>query len=402
MCRDARLRLLSAGALLLCFSACNTNTAPDLAGVAYVAPGSLNLRGDLSQKNVTVAVLKHGDRVQVVDVRRRFVQVRTAKGVTGWVDAAQLLTADQMKDLQGEHGQALALPSQGAATVFEALNMHLGPSRQSPSFARIPEAGVVEVLSHKLVQRSSEPPKAPVFTVDRPQAERRERKKREAKQSFRLPPKPPPPKPPANLDQLSAAHVERPKEAVAQPATPAKPVVLEDWTLVRTKDKLTGWVLTRNLIMSIPDEVAQYAEGKRITSYFSLGEVRDEQSGVVKHNWVWTTLSQPASYDFDGWRVFLWNRRRHRFETSYRQRDVEGYFPVHVEGTEFLLITKDEDGKLRRRSYSFDGVRVHLTATEDYRPEESTQEPNASGKLSTTSKRPGWFGRLLNKLRGKT
>ena len=39
----------------------------------------------------------------------------------------------------------------------------------------------------------------------------------------------------------------------------------------------SGWVLTRRLFMSIPDEVAQYAEGKRIVSYFSLGETRDGQ-----------------------------------------------------------------------------------------------------------------------------
>src|SRR5690349_4393297 len=125
MCRNARVYLLFAVTLLLCFSACKTSTAPDLTGVAYVAPASLNLRGDLSQKNATVAVLKHGDRVQVIDVKRRFVQVRAAKGVTGWVDAAQLLTVDQMKDLQREHERALALPSQGAATVFEPLNIHL-------------------------------------------------------------------------------------------------------------------------------------------------------------------------------------------------------------------------------------------------------------------------------------
>ena len=35
---------------------------------------------------------------------------------------------------------------------------------------------------------------------------------------------------------------------------------MEDWSLVRTKDGQIGWVLTRNLDMSIPDEVAQYAK----------------------------------------------------------------------------------------------------------------------------------------------
>jgi len=44
---------------------------------------------------------------------------------------------------------------------------------------------------------------------------------------------------------------------------------------VRTKDGSVGWVLARNLYMSVPDDVAQYAEGKRITAYLALGDVRD-------------------------------------------------------------------------------------------------------------------------------
>ncbi len=110
---------------------------------------------------------------------------------------------------------------------------------------------------------------------------------------------------------------------------PAKPV-MEDWSLVRTESNQVGWVLSHNLMMSIPDEVAQYANGKHITSYFDLGAVNDEKRGQ-KHNWLWTTASELQNFDFDSWRVFLWNRRRHRYETSYRQRDLEGYFPVEVD-----------------------------------------------------------------------
>ena len=111
--------------------------------------------------------------------------------------------------------------------------------------------------------------------------------------------------------------------------TPSKPVVLEDWSLVRTKDKKVGWVLSRNLYMSIPDDVAQYAEGQRISSYFDLGLVVDDVKGN-KHNWLWTTASQAQPFDFE-FRIFYWNRRRHRYETAYRQRDLVGYFPVEVE-----------------------------------------------------------------------
>ncbi len=228
---------------------------------------------------------------------------------------------------------------------------------------------------------------------------------------------PPPPKPPDNWQELSAARIEgaqatadikanEDKQAASKKtAELTKPVVLEDWTLVRTKDNQCGWVLSRNLMMSIPDEVAQYAEGKRITSYFDLGTVNDDVKGV-KHDWLWTTSSTPEPYDFDSWRVFLWNRRRHRYETSFRQRDVEGYFPVHVDpvgssasGRTFELITKDEDSRLLLRTYLFDSGRVHLLRMEDYHAGESAKASNPNGldtnKLQAKIQQQGWLRREL-------
>jgi hypothetical protein len=187
-------------------------------------------------------------------------------------------------------------------------------------------------------------------------------------------------------------------------------VALEDWTLIRTKDGQIGWVLTRNLTMAIPDEVAQYAGGARITSYFDLGEVKDEEKGT-KHNWLWTTASEQIAYDFDAWRVFLWNRRRHRYETSYRQRRVEGYYPVRVDppdsnvfGRTFRLVTKDDDGKLRIRAYVFDGTRVHLISAQDY-GQNGSAPAKAPGSLDTNKlegkvPRTGWLREKWNALTG--
>lgn len=412
-----RLAPISALSLtvFLVLSSCGTQSS-EVLGEAYVAPASLNLRRELAQKNGSVAVLKHGDRVAIVDVRRRFVKVRTSNGAEGWTDSFQLLSPEQMEQIRKDNEQALALPSEGAASVYEALNIHIDPSRQSPAFTKIPEGGSVAVLKHRLEPKTSAPLRSPSLVFDRPQPlSRRQRKERQLKNRSDLPPMPPPPRPPSNWQDLSAERIDgsestadvkakKDSEASERKAEELKkPAVLEDWTLVRTKSNECGWVLSRNLIMSIPDEVAQYAEGKRITSYFDLGAVNDEVKGV-KHNWLWTTISSPAAYDFDSWRVFLWNRHHHRYETSHRQRDIEGYYPVHVEaadanafGRTFELITKDDDGKFRRRAYFFDGVRTHLTGTEEYHPN-GPIGPNKPGgldtdKLQAKMPRSGWFAR---------
>ncbi len=330
------------------------------------------------------------------------------------MDSTQLLTPEQMQEVMKAAEHARALPSQGIATVYEALNVHIDPSRQSPAFARIPDGGSVEVLGHRIEPKLTGPQKVPVFTLPQSPEDiaRKQRKDRKAKSSFHLP-RAAVPKPPEDWQQLLTDESDHnpvissqvPKSRqVDKQAAKKEPVPTEDWTLVRTKDKQCGWVLSRNLIMSIPDDVAQYAEGKRITSYFDLGVVADEEKGP-HHNWLWTTSSEQEQTDFDAWRIFLWNRRRHRYETSYRQRDVEGYFPVHVDATDhaspvrtFALVFKEDNGKLIQKHYEFDGTRVRLTGQEAYQPA-AASGGEASVKPTSAPKAGGWLQQMWAALR---
>ncbi|MFL6416294.1 MAG: SH3 domain-containing protein [Bryobacteraceae bacterium] len=412
--RSVALLLLSS-AVFVILGSCRPRHS-DSIGEGYVAPQTLNLRRDLTGKNTLSATLKHGDPVDIIDVRRRFVKVRTAAGDEGWVDATQLLSPEQMTRIREDAKRAGALSSEGSATVYETLNVHIEPNRQSPAFAKIQEGQYVDVLAHELSPRVGPPPRPPALIRERPEPESRKQRKQRTKG----PSLPTPPKAPQNWEDLSAERVEgsespadakarRENEAAAKKLEESKKnVALEDWTLVRTKSRETGWVLTRNLTMAIPDEVAQYAGGARITSYFDLGEVKDEEKGT-KHNWLWTTASEQITYDFDAWRVFLWNRRRHRYETAYRQRKLEGYYPVHVDpvdpavfGRTFHLVTKDDDGKLRTRAYVFDGTRVHLISTDEYGPKPPATSRASSDldatKLERKTSGGGWFREKWNAL----
>jgi hypothetical protein len=57
---------------------------------------------------------------------------------------------------------------------------------------------------------------------------------------------------------------------------------------------------------------------------------------------------------------------------------------------------KDDDNKLRKRTYLFDGTRVHLIATEDYRPEAA----NAAQTSAAAKPNQGWLQREWNKVKG--
>ncbi len=316
--RFTTLLLVSAAALLTGCS--DSRNDQRVLGQAYVGPMEMVIHQEISPKSAASAKLKHGDKLEILGRRRRFVKVRTGDGLVGWTDMYQLLGAEQMKQLDILAETAQQLPSHGKATVYEPLNVHTEANRQAPSFHRIREGETVDVVTHLPVPRlpfkrddilpRSEPKKAAV------------KNKKEAK--YPPPPMPPAPGLPQNWLELSKTTIPQ------EPKLPEKPVPIDDWTLVRLKTGRAGWVLTGNLRMEIPDEVAQYSEGNRITSYFPMMELND--GGQKRYHWLWTTLSKPKQpWQFDSFRYFIWNTRRHRYETAYVERNLRGYFPVEDE-----------------------------------------------------------------------
>ena len=381
-------------------------------GEAYVGPSTLNLRSALARQSSITATAQHGDKVDIIEYRHRFVKVRTATGVEGWTDLRQLLSTAQMEGLRQMADAAAHYPSQGTATVFELLNVHTEPNRSSPSFWQIPENGKVEVIGHKLAPRTQPPEIFEPAEVKRVTVRRRPKAKA-SQSNLPPPPRPPPPPVPANWEALSVpnsqslapAQTDQPKpQATPPPAPPPAPSVpMDDWSLVRGPEGKAGWVLTRPLSMAIPDEVAQYAEGHRITSYFALGQVHDDD--VVKNNWLWTTINKGLQpYEFDSFRVFVWSLRHHRYETAYIERDVAGHFPVEVDHTgsvpRFTLVLEGDDGHLYRKTYTFEGFRVRMVASEAYQAKPVLEIP----KASLPAPRPvapsrSWYARVKDRLR---
>ena len=351
--------------LFACFTGCGSGLdSPELSKEAFVGPSTLKLLAELSPRATVVATLSHGDKVEIVAQRRRFAKVRATGGEEGWVDGRMLLDAAQMGRMRRLALHAAQLPSQGNATVFDTLNVHTTPNRTSPSFFQLREGLAVQVVAHGLE------PRAPY-------------------------------EPPLEDQEFF------PKLLYATaPETPPPAAGADDWSLIRLPDGRAGWALTRLLTMAIPDEVAQYAEGQRITAYFALGTAEDKRH--TKHHWLWTTRSRDLRpYEFDSFRVFIWSVRRQRYETVYIERNIIGYYPVEVEQATgssglpgfSLLIRDKDDGELYRRTYEFSGYRVRLLNKVLWEPPAEDDAPKVIVQAAPGPDEAGLLPNLRQKVR---
>lgn len=173
---------------------------------AFVGPASLNLRQELSTKAAVSATVHHGEPLDVLEFKRRFLKVRTAAGIIGWTEVNQLLAAEQMADLRRLAETSARFPGQGVASTFEPLNVHTEPNRTSPSFVQIPEGGKVDVIGHRVAPRIQ----ASAVLLTPPPAKPKPKKKTKEKGAPKIPPPPPPtaPPPPANWLAMSRPRLE--------------------------------------------------------------------------------------------------------------------------------------------------------------------------------------------------
>ncbi|MGA3196722.1 MAG: hypothetical protein ABSD39_17130 [Terriglobales bacterium] len=177
--------------------------------------------------------------------------------------------------------------------------------------------------------------------------------------------------------------------SVPHPAAPPAPI--EDWWLVRDTHARVGWVLARMVDLDVPLDVAQYAEGQRIMAFFALNEVQDGDKKIPQYLTVLTEPKDGLPFDFNQFRVFTWNVRRHRYETAYRER-VEGVLPVTVAQEDFgkegvlpvfIVRVLGDDGKVSERKYKLNTPMVRRV----YAPGEEPTHATATRRPTRKRKR---------------
>ncbi|HVP49959.1 MAG TPA: hypothetical protein VMT56_01925, partial [Candidatus Bathyarchaeia archaeon] len=184
-------------------------------------------------------------------------------------------------------------------------------------------------------------PPAPPKPAANPSAKPAEQKSGEQKDAAATPQ----PAPPTQNQAAASANSSDDTKADAKPEPEAPMPVMEDWYLVRNSAGQVGWVLMRMVDLDVPLDVAQYAEGQRIVGYFVLNTVtetiEDQPKDIPQYLVLLNEPKNGLPYDFNQIRVFTRNRNKHRYETAYRERDIEGYLPAYVSHANF-----DKEGEL--------------------------------------------------------
>ena len=346
----------------------------------YVSAPETSLRDRVATMYNKIGTVRNGDRLEVLEKQRRFLRVRTDSGQEGWIEERSLVTQDVydafQKLVQDSNGQ----PVQAHGSTRAELNMHDAPSREADHLYQLKDGEKVDILKRATAPKV--PPKAATATqTGKSNAAQSKAQTTPAAHPTNPTPaappanatqNPPPPPPPAKPGQKATA------AAKGKDVEPPKPV-MEDWYLVRNPAGRVGWVLLRMVDLDIPIEVAQYAEGQRIMGYFVLNTVQDGEKQVPQYLVLLNEPKDGLAWDYNQIRVFTWGRVRHRYETAYRERNLEGYLPVktghEIFGKEgdlptFTIRKQTEDGQMVDVTYKLNGPIVRRVLT----PEEEAAE----------------------------
>jgi len=338
----------------------------------YVSAAETSLRDRVAMLYNKVGTVHNGERVEILEKQRRFLRVRTDSGQEGWIEERSLVPQeiyDQFQKLASDNGST---PVQARGTTRAELNMHVMPSREGEHLYQLKDGEKVDVLRRATAEKNAPKPTKPVATAQ-------EKKPADDKKSAKGTSQPATPAAAKSTISPENAAMKPVSGAAAVEEAPAPKPVMEDWYLVRDASGHVGWVLLRMIDLDIPLDIAQYAEGQRIIGYFVLNTVEEEGKQEPQYLVLLNEPKDGLAWDYNQIRIFTRNRARHRYETAYREHNLEGYLPVKVghqdfgkEGDlpTFTIRKKEYDGKIVEATYKLNGPIVRRVLT----PEEQAQE----------------------------
>jgi len=278
--------------------------------MVYVSIRTTYLHDRVAPVSNRVCEVVNGQPLEVLERGKRFLKVKTGKNEIGWIEERAVIdekTYDGFVQLGVQHKDD---PAQATATLRDDLAMHLLPGRETPRFYLLAANAKVQLLARASALKNA----ADASALPLPA------KAAKPGEAGKAPP---------------AANPKTTAPPNAAGAEPVAPPVMEDWWLARDAQGRVGWLLAGRLDVDVPDEIAQYAEDKRIVGAWVLTKVTDSESDTADHQvpeylTVLDPLQSGLPFDFDEVRVFTWSIKHHRYETAFRLHPIQGYLPVRV------------------------------------------------------------------------
>ena len=224
-----------------------------------------------------------GDRFDVLERSGDSVQVRTTKGVEGWVASRDLLSADLWQRTEDLAAAARKMPVQAAGHTKVLTNLRLDPGRDAVRIFQLPRDTPVDLLQRRVVD-------------------------------------------------VPVSGANQGEEDAGEPATTKK----EDWLLVlaHAKDQgdFAGWVVGRFVAMDLPDPLPDYTSsaGMRVAGWMELNHVVAAGQPHAQYLVFGTRGPEGDVCDFSTLRVYTWGIKRARYETAFVDSNFCGLMPVEV------------------------------------------------------------------------
>ena len=338
----------------------------------YVQSKGTFLRDRVAAVSNKVVDVHNAEKLTVLQHERRFFQVRTAAGKVGWLEEHAVVDQaayDRFEALKTQHAND---PVVATAILRDELFLHETPGRKTDHLFLLPADDKLQLLMRASVEKPLPPQGLPAA---KPALRRTRPVPRPGKPIKKVP----------TGSTIFAAAPTHPDPYTAPDLDPPE-TPLEDWWLVRDQDGHVGWMLARRLDVDVPDQVSQYSEGKKIVGAYQLNtvhdpggpKVSDEERAerkarkaaklaaegrklrapgpnappppppemlpareVPQYVTVTQEFKDGLPFDWDQVRVFIWNLKKHRYETAYRLREQQGYLPVTIGAAHF----KDANGR---------------------------------------------------------
>jgi hypothetical protein len=271
-------------------------------GEAFVSERSVTIWGRVAQVREPLGTLHYGDRVSIIARRNDNVEVRTAAGAVGWVDARNLMDPVLWQRSIKLLNQVRAMPVQARGRTKVATNLRVEPGRTEPRLYQFSRGVPVEIVGRATADWAQS-------TEERDSSgESAETKKEDWFLVRGLATRPPG----ENAARAAEANT------TTQPGDQTVPI--------------SGWVIARFIELDLPDAVREGAASANLRplAWFELNRVSDSSGDKPQYLVAAARGPEGQICDFSALRVYTWYAKKSRYETAFIENNLCGQMPMRV------------------------------------------------------------------------